>query len=128
MRTPSQGTYPPPGGPEEITPSRAHALRESLDRLSHEQRLLLSLRYVEGLGIEELAAAFAVPPAKVTASLGAAMQSLAKDLPPAEGLRSSQDLAPPRGSTVAQGMMPVEGDPLPVEGNPLTDPSKGDLR
>ena len=66
------------------------ALQVGLDRLPEQQRLLLSLRYLEGLGVAELAAAFALSPEQVSESLAEAMQSLStllasvadrKDLP-----------------------------------------------
>lgn len=88
MEMPMRGGYPPPdtgtpahGAPgpgDAVAPPTEQTLRRALDRLPHEQRLMLSLRYVEGLGVEELAEAFAVPPQRVTDALSAAMQSLAR--------------------------------------------------
>lgn len=54
----------------------AEALREALGRLPAEQRALLSLKYAEGFGVEEIANIFGVPEGTIKSRLYYAREAL----------------------------------------------------
>jgi len=66
---------------------RERVVVEAIDRLPERARLLVALRYFEGLGLAELAAALGLPPAEVDRQITAAVTEIhaALDRAAAEG-------------------------------------------
>ncbi|MFH1144409.1 MAG: sigma factor-like helix-turn-helix DNA-binding protein [Candidatus Eisenbacteria bacterium] len=75
----------------DVTPSAGERIvRETLEGLPERARLLVALRFLEGLGLEDLSAALGLSPSDADREIGAALSAIEQALDRASGKEASE--------------------------------------